>query len=45
VKVVFHQAKGVNLEACLLASLGQSLDEIMAVAIIEEDGFPAIAPV
>ncbi len=43
-KMVFHQAKGVNLEAGFLASLGQGFDKIMAVAIINEDGFPTISP-
>jgi hypothetical protein len=44
-KMVFHQTKGMNLEAGFLASLGQGLDEIMAIAIIDEDGFPTISPV
>src|SRR5665213_3130291 len=43
-KMIFHQTKGVNLESGFLASLGQSLDEIMTIPIIPEDGSPAIPP-
>src|ERR1039458_5020138 len=43
-KMVFHQTKGMNLEAGFLASLGQGLDEIMTIPVIQKDGFPTISP-
>ena len=45
VKMVFHQAKGMNLKTGLLAGLGQGLEEVMAIAIIPEQGFPAVSPI
>jgi hypothetical protein len=36
-KVVLHQAVGVNHKAALPARLGQGLEEIMAIALIQED--------
>jgi hypothetical protein len=44
-KVVFHQAKGMNFETGLLAGLGQGLDEVVTIAIIPEDGFPAVSTI
>jgi hypothetical protein len=43
-KMVFHQTKGMNLEAGFLAGLAQGFDEIMAIALIKEDGFATISP-
>jgi hypothetical protein len=41
-KMVFHQTKGMNLEAGFLAGLAQGFDEIMAIGLIKEDGFTTI---
>jgi hypothetical protein len=35
--MVFHQTKGMNLEAGFLAGLAQGFDEITAIALIKED--------
>ena len=43
VVVVGHQAVRMHLPARLLAGLGQGLDEIMPIHIIQEDLIPAVA--
>ncbi len=42
--VVGHQAISVHLPAGLLACLGQRLDEIVPVHVIQEDPLPPVAP-
>ena len=44
-KVVFHQAIGMHFKTGLLAGLGQGLDEIVTIAIIPEEGFPAVSTI
>jgi hypothetical protein len=44
-KVVLHQAKGMNLKTGLSAGLSQRLDEVVTIAIIPEYGFPAVSTI
>ena len=43
VEVVFHQAVGVNFKTRLLTRLGQGLEEIVAIGIVQKDRFLAIS--
>src|SRR5664279_4626132 len=44
VKVISHQAIGVNLPARLFAGLAQRAEESLAILVIEEDRFTPISP-
>jgi hypothetical protein len=44
-KVVLHQAKGMNFKTSLFAVLAQGLDEVVTIAIIPEYGFPAVSTI
>jgi hypothetical protein len=44
VKVVSHQAIGVDLPASLFAGFAQGAKESLAILVIEEDRFPPISP-
>ena len=44
-KVIGHQAIGVDLPACFLASLAQGLEKSTTVVIILKDGLAAVAPI
>jgi len=42
--MVGQQATGVRLRTGLLARLGQGLEEIVAVRVLQQDRFPAVPP-
>jgi hypothetical protein len=44
VKVIGHEAIGMNLKTGLLARLGQGLEEILAIHIVQENVVPAVTP-
>jgi hypothetical protein len=41
-KVIAHQAKGMDLKTCLLAGLRQGLEEILTIHIVVENVFAPI---
>jgi len=43
-KMISHQTISVDLEAGFLTRLGQGLEEIVAVPLIQKDRFPAVSP-
>jgi hypothetical protein len=43
-KVVLHQTIGMDREARLPARLGQGLDEIVAISLVQEDRLAPVAP-
>lgn len=44
-KMVWHQAQGMNLPSGFFASLSQRFKEEPAILIIVENGFPAVAAI